>query len=125
MLFQTVLTYSFFRPLPRESRESSESGESRESRESTTVKMAAIKTLLSLLLLLHMSRAHTSSDGSMHTTLEMLFSMSPQSLASLLLMVLTLILSGSIYLWVLRYVCIGCCQPIAVGTESDVLAGMV
>lgn len=54
-----------------------------------------------------------------------MFSMSPQSLVSLLLLGLTLILSACIYLWVLRYVCIGCCQPVAVGCESEALAGMV
>ena len=54
-----------------------------------------------------------------------MFTMSLQSLVSLLLLGLTVILSTCIYLWVLRYVCIGCCQPVAVGCESEALAGMV
>uniref|UniRef100_A0A8P4K953 Ras-related protein Rab n=1 Tax=Dicentrarchus labrax TaxID=13489 RepID=A0A8P4K953_DICLA len=92
----------------------------------STMKMAtAVKILINLLLILHSSRAQKSSDDSIHTSLVMLFSMSPQSLISLLLLALTVVLSGSIYLWVLRYVCVGSCQPIAVGSESQVLAGMV
>lgn len=55
----------------------------------------------------------------------MLFSMSPQSLISLLLLGLTAVLSGNIDLRVLRYVCIGCRQPIAVGSESEALAWIV
>ncbi|XP_067381187.1 ras-related protein Rab-38 isoform X2 [Channa argus] len=65
------------------------------------------------------------SDDSIPTSLIMLFSMNPQSLFSLLLLMLSVVLSGSIYLWVLRYVCIGCCQPFTVGTESEALVGMV
>lgn len=51
--------------------------------------------------------------------------LSPQSLISLLLLGLTVTLSGSVYLWILRYVCLGCCQPVAVGPETEALAVMV
>ncbi|MEQ2286258.1 hypothetical protein AMECASPLE_000574 [Ameca splendens] len=44
---------------------------------------------------------------------------------SLLLLALTVTLSGTVYLWILRYVCIGCVQPVAVGPESEALAVMV
>nr|XP_020475185.1 ras-related protein Rab-38-like [Monopterus albus] len=65
------------------------------------------------------------SDDSIHTSLIMPFSISPQFLISLLLLGLSVVLSGSLYPWVLRYVCIGCCQPFAVLAESEALAGMV
>lgn len=71
----------------------------------------------SVLLLL----AQMSSDDSIDTSLVM----SPRSLISLMLLAVTAVLSGGIYLWVLRYVCIGCCQPIAAGSKSEALAGMV
>ncbi|CAJ1085872.1 hypothetical protein INR49_017200 [Xyrichtys novacula] len=74
---------------------------------------AAVRILVSLFLMLHLSRAQGSSDNSFNTFI-MLFSLSPQSFASLLLLGLTVVLSGSIYLWVLRYICLGCCQPVAV-----------
>ncbi len=74
-----------------------------------------------LLLLL----AEKSSDDSFHHSLFKLFSTSPQSFISLLLLGVTVVLSGSIYLWVLRYVCIGCCQPISISPESEILPGMV
>ncbi|KAI4808299.1 hypothetical protein KUCAC02_000363 [Chaenocephalus aceratus] len=48
-----------------------------------------------------------------------------QSPVSLLLLILTVVMSSCIYVWVLRFVCIGCCQPVAVGCESDALADMV
>ncbi|KAG7221431.1 hypothetical protein INR49_017200 [Caranx melampygus] len=85
---------------------------------------AAVKILISLLLMLHFSGAQKPRDDSIHT-FTMVFSMSPQSIISLLLLGLTVVLSGSIYIWVLRYVCIGCCQPIAVSAESETLAVMV
>lgn len=72
---------------------------------------------LNLLLFL----AQKSGNDSMSTSL----GISPQSLISLVLLGLTVVLSGSIYMWVLRYVCIGCCQPVAVDCESEALAGMV
>lgn len=76
-------------------------------------------TTSSLLLLL---LAQKSSDD---TSLIMLFSLNPQFLISLLLLGLTVVLSGCIYLWVLRYVCIGCCQPFAVSSELEALDGIV
>ncbi|GLD64666.1 rab32_Rab38 domain-containing protein [Lates japonicus] len=69
--------------------------------------------------------AQNSSDDSIYTSLIMLLSVSPQSLISLLLLGLTVILSSVVYIWVLRYICVGCCQPIPVGTESEALAGIV
>ncbi|KAK2900009.1 hypothetical protein Q8A73_013138 [Channa argus] len=63
---------------------------------------AAVTMLVSLLLILHFSRAQKHSDDSIPTSLIMLFSMNPQSLFSLLLLMLSVVLSGSIYLWVLR-----------------------
>ncbi|XP_040924965.1 ras-related protein Rab-32 isoform X5 [Betta splendens] len=63
------------------------------------------------------------ADGSTHSPVIMLLNL--QSLVSLLLLGLSVVLSASIYLWVLRYVCIGCCQPIAVGAESEALVGLV
>ncbi|GAA6222668.1 ras-related protein Rab-38-like [Lates japonicus] len=87
--------------------------------------VAAVKILMSLLLILHSSRAQNSSDDSIYTSLIMLLSVSPQSLISLLLLGLTVILSSVVYIWVLRYICVGCCQPIPVGTESEALAGIV
>ncbi|TMS02102.1 hypothetical protein E3U43_007642 [Larimichthys crocea] len=86
---------------------------------------AVVKILVSLALILHFGRAQKPSDDSIPTSLVMLFSTSPQSLISLLLLVLTVVLSGGIYLCVLRYVCIGCCEPIVVGCEPESLAGMV
>ncbi|KAM7366489.1 hypothetical protein PAMP_015927 [Pampus punctatissimus] len=86
---------------------------------------AAVRIFFSLLLILHFSNAQKPSDDSFHTSLIMLFSVSPQSLISLLLLGLTVVLSGSVYLWVLRYICIGCCQPVAVDPESEALGGMV
>ncbi|KAA8582678.1 hypothetical protein FQN60_006349, partial [Etheostoma spectabile] len=86
------------------------------------MKMAtAVRVLINLLLVLHFSRAQKSSDI---TSLVMLFSLNPQFFVSLLLLGLTVVLSGCIYLWVLRYICIGCCQPFAVGSESEVLNGI-
>lgn len=69
--------------------------------------------------------AQKSSDYSINTSFGIPFSMSPQSLISLVLLGLTVVLSGGIYMWVLRYVCIGCFQPVAVDCESEALAGMV
>ncbi|KAK5848229.1 hypothetical protein PBY51_005861 [Eleginops maclovinus] len=80
----------------------------------------AAKVLLSLLLIVHLSKAQKPSNNT-----SMLFSAGPQSLVSLLLLSLTVVLSSCIYFWVLRYVCIGCCQPVAVGCESEALADMV
>lgn len=44
---------------------------------------------------------------------------SPEWLLGLLLLGLTVALSGGIYLWALRYVCIGCIQPIAVPKDPE------
>lgn len=49
----------------------------------------------------------------------------PRSLISLVLLGLTVLLSANFYLWVLRYVCAGSCQPVAVDCESQTLAGIV
>lgn len=64
-------------------------------------------------------------NDSNNTSLIMLLSMSPRSLISLVLLGLTVLLSGSFYLWVLRYVCAGSCKPVAVDCESETLAGIV
>ncbi|XP_026185833.1 ras-related protein Rab-38 isoform X1 [Mastacembelus armatus] len=63
------------------------------------------------------------SDDPIDTSLIMWFSL--QSLTSLLLLGLSIFLSASIYLWILRYICIGCSQPLPAGTEPEALAGMV
>ncbi|KAK2862878.1 hypothetical protein Q5P01_002411 [Channa striata] len=63
---------------------------------------AAVRVLVSLVLILHFSRAQKHGDDAIPTSLIMLFSMNPQSLISLLLLGLSVVLSGSIYLWVLR-----------------------
>ncbi|KAF6728230.1 hypothetical protein FQA47_004320 [Oryzias melastigma] len=81
--------------------------------------MAAVRVFISLLLIVHYARAQKSSENSTHVLL------SPQTLISFLLLGLTVTLSGSVYIWILRYVCIGCCQPVAVGPESEALAVMV
>ena len=44
------------------------------------------------------------------------------SVVSLLLLIFTVAMSSCLYVWVFRFVCIGCVQPIAVGCESDALA---
>lgn len=44
---------------------------------------------------------------------------------SLILLVLTVGLSGSVYLCVLRYICTGCCQPVVVGPEDESISGVV
>ncbi|KAK5893286.1 hypothetical protein CgunFtcFv8_006173 [Champsocephalus gunnari] len=81
---------------------------------------AAVKMVLSLLLTLHLSRAQKPSDSP-----SMLSTAGHQSPVSLLLLILTVVMSSCIYVWVLRFVCIVCCQPVAVGCESDALADMV
>ncbi|CAK6981503.1 hypothetical protein INR49_017200 [Scomber scombrus] len=86
---------------------------------------ATIRIFISLLLISHFSKAQKPGDDSFYSSLIMVFSVSPLSLISLLLLGLTVILSGSVYFWVLRYVCIGCCQPVVIGPESQTLAGMV
>lgn len=53
--------------------------------------------------------AHAASQDFVYT--------SPRMLLSFLLLGLTATLSAGIYLWVLRYVCVGCCRPI-VSTED-------
>lgn len=52
-------------------------------------------------------------------------SLSGEYFMSLVMLGLTVILSGIIYLWVLRYICIGCCQPVSVGAEPEELDGMM
>lgn len=69
--------------------------------------------------------AQKSSSESSNTSLIMLLRMSPRSLISLVLLCLTVLLSGGFYLWVLRYVCTGSCLPAAVDCESETLAGIV
>lgn len=76
-------------------------------------------------LLLSSFSAQKSSSESSNTFLVMLFGMSPRSLISLTLLALTVLLSAAFYLWVLRYVCTGCCRPVAVDCESETLAGIV
>ncbi|XP_077598495.1 uncharacterized protein LOC144213775 isoform X2 [Stigmatopora nigra] len=74
---------------------------------------------LSLLLLLHSSKAHKASEESFQASLVMFLGGGPQSVLSLLLLAVTVTLSVVIYLWVLRYICIGCCQPVAVGIDPE------
>lgn len=64
--------------------------------------------------------AYTSSQDFTSASPSMLFGSSPESLLGLLLLGLTVILSGGVYLWVLRYVCVGCCS-IAVAREPELL----
>lgn len=47
------------------------------------------------------------------------------SYLSLILLALTVGLSGSVYLCVLRYICTGCCQPVVVRPEDDSMSGVV
>lgn len=47
------------------------------------------------------------------------------SYLSLILLALTMGLSGSVYLCVLRYICTGCCQPVVVGPEDESMSGVV
>ncbi|KAK7176726.1 hypothetical protein R3I93_000841 [Phoxinus phoxinus] len=47
------------------------------------------------------------------------------SYLSLILLVLAVGLSGSVYLCVLRYICTGCCQPVVVGPEDESMSGIV
>ncbi|KAK9971436.1 hypothetical protein ABG768_024802 [Culter alburnus] len=47
------------------------------------------------------------------------------SYLSLILLALTVGLSGSVYLCVLRYICTGCCQPVVVGPEDESMSGVV
>ncbi|MED6282717.1 hypothetical protein CHARACLAT_001307 [Characodon lateralis] len=83
---------------------------------------AAGRIIISLLLMLHSTRAQNLFEDSSTSSNILL---SSQSLVSLLLLALTVTLSGTVYLWILRYVCIGCVQPVAVGPESEALAVMV
>ncbi|KAL0969952.1 hypothetical protein UPYG_G00235060 [Umbra pygmaea] len=48
-----------------------------------------------------------------------------QTFISLLLLGLLVGLSGSVYLCVLQYICIGWCQPIVVSPESEALSRLV
>ncbi|CAB1416189.1 unnamed protein product [Pleuronectes platessa] len=87
--------------------------------------VAAVKVFISLLLVLHSSRGQKPSEDSVLSSLVTLISVSPQSIVSFLLLALTVLLSGTVYLWILRYVCHGCCDPVAVGVESEALAVVV
>lgn len=78
---------------------------------------------VNLSVFLYLAQQH--SNDSTHTSFIMVFSRNPQSLISLLLLGLSVVLSGSIYLWVLRFVCIGCCQPVTVSAETEALVAMV
>ncbi|TRY57471.1 hypothetical protein DNTS_014220 [Danionella cerebrum] len=44
---------------------------------------------------------------------------------SLLLLIVTVGLSGSVYLCVLRYICTGCCQPVLISPEDESISGVV
>ncbi|TWW63533.1 hypothetical protein D4764_03G0005410 [Takifugu flavidus] len=81
--------------------------------------MAAVHKilLLSLLLMLHLSQAHAASQDFVYSSASMLL--------SFLLLGLTVTLSGGVYLWVLRYVCIGCCQPIVATKDVEFLERIV
>lgn len=60
-----------------------------------------------------------------HTASKDLVYSSPSMLLSFLLLGLTVTLSGGVYLWVLRYVCVGCCQPIVATKDAEFLERMV
>lgn len=84
---------------------------------------AASKTYSPCCVASFSAQKHLS--GSSNTSLIALLSMSPRYLFSLVLLGLIVLLSGGFYLWVLRYVCTGGCQPVAVYCESEALAGIV
>lgn len=60
-----------------------------------------------------------------HTAGQDFVSSSPSMLLSLLLLGLGVTLSGGVYLWVLRYVCVGCCQPIVATEDAEFLGRIV
>lgn len=60
--------------------------------------------------------AHTSNQVFTVTSPSMLSGTSPESLLGFLLLGLTVVLSGCVYLWVLRYIC---CRSIAVAKDPE------
>lgn len=76
---------------------------------------------LHLCACLFLLPAHAASQDFVYTSPSMLSCSAPESLLIFLLLGLTFILSGGAYLWLLRYVCTGCFQPIVATDDGDFL----